>query len=85
MHRRVALHADHYMEKKETKFPPSSDSQHGDPLMGREKLSQILPATGLRSADRNNKATLPLTRPGRTNKSYAKDLSPRIVKLPYVS
>jgi hypothetical protein len=52
---------------------------------GERIFSQILPAAGLRSVDRNNKATLPLTRPGRTNKSYAKDLSPRIVKLPFVS
>ena len=35
----------------------------------------------LRSVDRNNKATLLLTRPGRTTKSSAKDLSLRIVKL----
>ncbi|KAL7266057.1 hypothetical protein RUND412_011412 [Rhizina undulata] len=33
------------------------------------------------SADRNNKATLPLTTPRRTIKSSAKDLSPPIVKL----
>lgn len=31
--------------------------------------------SGLISVDRNNKATLPLTIPGRTFKSYAKDLS----------
>ena len=37
--------------------------------------------TGLRSADRNNKATLLLTRPGRTAKSSAKDSSQRAVKL----
>lgn len=36
---------------------------------------------GLPSADRNNKATLLLTGPYRTIKSYAKDLSPRMVKL----
>jgi len=35
--------------------------------------------------DRNNKATLPLTAPSRTIKSSAKDLSQRIVKLPYSS
>lgn len=40
---------------------------------------------GLPSEDRNNKATLPLTGPGQTNKSYAKVLSPRIVKLQYTS
>ena len=39
----------------------------------------------LRSVDRNNKATLLLTRRYRTIKSYAKVLSPRMVKLQYVS
>jgi hypothetical protein len=38
---------------------------------------------GLASADRNNKATLPLTAPRCTIKSSAKDLSLRIVKLQY--
>lgn len=38
---------------------------------------------GLVSADRNNKATLPLTTPRCTSKSFAKDLSLRIVKLQY--
>ncbi len=41
--------------------------------------------SGLGSADRNNKTTLPLTPPVRTTKSYAKDLSPRVVKLQSVS
>ena len=36
---------------------------------------------GLRSVDRNNKATLPRTRPCDATKSYAKDLPPRMVKL----
>ena len=36
---------------------------------------------GLRSVDRNNKATLPRTRPCDAIKSYAKDLPPRMVKL----
>ena len=36
---------------------------------------------GLASTDRNNKATLPFTAPGRTSKSSAKDLSPHEVKL----
>ena len=40
---------------------------------------------GLPSVDRNNKATLLLTGPCGTIKSYAKDLSPRMVKLQYVS
>jgi len=35
--------------------------------------------------DRNNKATLPLTPPDDTIKSYAKDLTPRMVKLQDVS
>lgn len=39
---------------------------------------------GLVSADRNNKATLPLTTPRCTIKSSAKDLSLRIVKLQYI-
>ena len=38
---------------------------------------------GLASADRSNKATLPLTTPRCTIKSSAKDLSLRIVKLQY--
>ena len=41
--------------------------------------------TGLGSVDRNNKTTLLLTPPIYTTKSYAKDLSPRIVKLQDVS
>ena len=40
---------------------------------------------GLASADRNNKTTLPLTAPYRMTKSYAKVLSPRMVKLQDVS
>ena len=40
---------------------------------------------GLPSADRNNKATLQLTGPYRTIKSYAKVLSPRMVTLQDVS
>ena len=40
---------------------------------------------GLVSADRNNKATLPLTTPRCTIKSSAKDLSLRTVKLQYTS
>jgi hypothetical protein len=36
---------------------------------------------GLPSVDRNNKATLLLTGPCSTIKSYAKDSTPRIVKL----
>jgi hypothetical protein len=39
---------------------------------------------GLASADRNNKATLPLTAPRCAIKSSAKDLSLRTVKLQYV-
>lgn len=51
--------------------------------MGESLLNKSSWQTGLRSVDRNNKATLPLTRPGQTIKSYAKDLSPRMVKLQY--
>ena len=40
---------------------------------------------GLASADRNNKTTLPLTAPYSMTKSYAKGLSPRMVKLQDVS
>lgn len=53
-------------------------------LMGERFLTNLVRA-GLRSVDRNNKATLLLTRPGGTIKSYAKDLSPRMVKLQDVS
>jgi hypothetical protein len=48
---------------------------------GAFRLEQILTTKGLASADRNNKATLPLTAPSRAIKSSAKDLSLRIVKL----
>jgi hypothetical protein len=44
-------------------------------------LSQIKAASGLRSVARNNKATRLRTRPGRSTKSSAKDLSLRTVKL----
>jgi hypothetical protein len=50
-----------------------------------EVFSTNLAYTGLRSVARNNKATRLLTRPGKTTKSSAKDLSLRIVKLQFVS
>ena len=53
-------------------------------LMGDVK-STGLGRDRLRSVDRNNKATLLLTRRCRTTKSSAKDLSPRMVKLQSVS
>jgi hypothetical protein len=53
--------------------------------MGESVILTNLVRAGLRSVDRNNKATLLLTRPGGTIKSYAKDLSPRMVKLQDVS
>jgi hypothetical protein len=53
-------------------------------LMGDVK-STGLGRDRLRSVDRNNKTTLLLTRRCGTNKSYAKDLSPRMVKLQDVS
>ena len=40
---------------------------------------------GLPSADRGNKATLPLTGPFRTAKSSAKDLTPLVSKLQYAN
>lgn len=44
---------------------------------------EIEAKNGLPSADRNNKATLPLTGPFRTAKSYAKDLTPLVFKLQF--
>jgi hypothetical protein len=52
--------------------------------MGRVFLTKLGDGR-LRSVDRNNKATLLLTRRYRTIKSYAKVLSPRIVKLKFAS
>lgn len=51
--------------------------------LGRFQQGTNLGINGLVSADRNNKATLPLTTPRCTIKSSAKDLSLRIVKLQY--
>jgi hypothetical protein len=51
----------------------------------RDCVSTNLGSEGLASADRNNKATLLLTAPCPTIKSYAKDLFPRMVKLQYAS
>lgn len=49
--------------------------------MGEERAAgregPIVPAAGLRSVDRNNKATLPRTRPGRSNQSSAEDSAPQ--------
>ena len=56
-------------------IPPSV----GSPKAPYQRTNQG--STGLRSVDRNNKATRLLTRPDATTKSYAKDLSPRMVKL----
>ena len=53
-------------------------------LMG-SSLGTNLGERGLASIDRNNKTTLLFTAPYRTIKSYAKDSSPRIVKLQDVS
>ena len=68
---------------RETTDPPRSPGQ------ARESMGDVK-STGLgrdrlRSVDRNNKTTLLLTRRCGTNKSYAKDLSPRMVKLQDVS
>jgi hypothetical protein len=59
-------------------LPPSDGGRMRPKGRTLEKSSR---AKGLRSVDRNNKATLPRTRPTRTVKSYARDSSPRIVKL----
>ena len=64
---------------------PSFKSLAGQATQWGECISRDLVRGGLRSVDRNNKATLLLTRPRGTIKSYAKDLSPRIVKLQDVS
>ena len=47
----------------------------------RDFVSTNLGSEGLASADRNNKATLLLTRPYRATKSYARELSLHKVKL----
>jgi hypothetical protein len=67
--------------------PPQSPLQNpglARVFNGRVFLTNLV-RVGLRSVDRNNKATLLLTRPSGTIKSYAKDLSPRMVKLQDVS
>ena len=64
--------------------PPSTPGTSLSRLMGDCK-STNLGRDRLRSVDRNNKTTLLLTRRCGTNKSYAKDLSPRMVKLQDVS
>ena len=69
-------------------FPARRHAPRGEeacPQAFRERFiaEQIETANGLVSADRSNKATLPLTTPRRTIKSSANDLAPRIVKLPY--
>ncbi|KAH8144470.1 uncharacterized protein LAJ45_11535 [Morchella importuna] len=68
--------------------PPSgTQSQPARPVGGCKELSvpsgTNLDDVCLASVDRNNKATLPRTAPSRAIKSSAKDLSLRIVKLPY--
>jgi translation initiation factor IF-2 len=64
--------------------PPGAASRSSAPQSPRRPdlgLSQIKAASGLRSVARNNKATRLRTRPGRSTKSSAKDLSLRTVKL----
>src|SRR3981081_3630080 len=58
--------------------PPGSAPAPG--LTGRGSLNKS-GIKGLVSADRSNKATLPLTTPRSTTKSYAKDLSPSICQI----
>jgi hypothetical protein len=55
------------------------------PKMGSFDFKTDVKKRGLASADRNNKATLLLTAPYSMIKSYAKGLSPRMVKLQDVS
>jgi hypothetical protein len=59
----------------------------GDPTMGREKV--LTHKSGRRRAYAQwivtTRLLYHLHDPAELNKSYAKDLSPRIVKLPYVS
>lgn len=69
----------------DTPAPPSTDRARRRADGGR-KCGGALPAKnrdvgGLRSIARNNKATRLFTRPRRTTKSYARDLTPRMVKL----
>jgi hypothetical protein len=59
--------------------PTSPRSPPGSPV--KSGSVQIKAASGLRSVARNNKATRLRTRPGRSTKSSAKDLSLRTVKL----
>ena len=60
-------------------------SPEGEPGMGVFVIKTDVKKRGLASADRNNKTTLPLTAPYSMTKSYAKGLSPRMVKLQDVS
>ena len=60
--------------------PASSGSAGGGRRPGGLRITNLV-QNGLRSVDRNNKATLPRTRPCETIKSYARDSSPRMVKL----
>ena len=62
-----------------------SQSPEGEPGMGVFVIKTDVKKRGLASADRNNKTTLLFTAPREMSKSYAKDLSPRIVKLQDVS
>lgn len=62
---------------------PVADRAWSVNSVGESGVSHKSARAGLRSADRNNKATLPLTRPGESVQSYAKDLSPPMVKLQF--
>jgi hypothetical protein len=63
----------------------SIPSKGKKPGMGSFDSKTDVKKRGLASADRNNKATLLLTAPYSMTKSYAKGLSPRMVKLQDVS
>lgn len=66
-------------------LPTQTSCIVGPNIVGANVFATNLADEGLRSVARNNKATRLLTRPCRTTKSSAKDLSLRIVKLQYTS
>jgi hypothetical protein len=73
------------LQVEKDQFIPLPKSPKGEPRMGVLLIKTDVKKRGLASADRNNKTTLPLTAPYSMTKSYAKGLSPRMVKLQDVS
>ena len=69
----------------QTRAPPLAALMKGVRQWGGFDFKTDVKKRGLASADRNNKATLLLTAPYSMTKSYAKGLSPRMVKLQDVS